>query len=109
MEESAVIDGCSPTRAFFSIILPLLQPVTMTSIVTIAIGVWNDFILPLYMLSSSKHWTLPLTVYNFFGQYSSNWNYVFANLMLTAVPMIILYMLLQKYIIDGLTAGSVKG
>ncbi len=108
IDESAVIDGCGPFRAFTQIIFPLLKPVTVTNIITVAMAVWNEFVIPLFLLSSARHWTLPLTVYNFFGQYSSNWNYVYANLVLTALPIVILYLFLQKYIIAGMTAGAVK-
>lgn len=108
IDESAAIDGSSPLRTFSSIIFPLLKPVTVTCIITVSIAVWNEFMIPLYLLSSSKYWTLPLTVYNFFGQYSSNWNYVFANLIICSLPILILYLLLQKHIIAGMTAGAVK-
>lgn len=109
IDESAVIDGCGPLRMFFAIIFPLMLPVSMTNIITISIGIWNDFMIPLFLLTSSKYWTLPLTVYNFFGQYASDWNYVFANLVLTATPIVIVFLLLQKYIIAGMTAGAIKG
>ena len=69
----------------------------------------NEFMVPLYFFNSASKWTMPLTVYNFFGQYSSNWNYVFADLILTALPITILYLICQKYVIAGATAGAVKG
>lgn len=109
LDEAAYIDGASPVRMFFSIILPLLKPIMATVVVTTAMGAWNEFMVPLYFFNSASKWTMPLTVYNFFGQYSSNWNYVFADLILTAVPITILYLLCQKYVIAGATAGAVKG
>lgn len=109
MDEAAFIDGASPLRMFFSIIFPLLKPIMATVIVTTAMGAWNEFMVPLYFFSSSSKWTMPLTVYNFFGQYSSNWNYVFADLVLTALPITILYLACQKYVVAGATAGAVKG
>ena len=65
--------------------------------------------IPLFYLDSSEKWTIPLMVYNFFGQYSRNWNYVFAMLVITILPVIILYLCLQKYIVEGMTSGAVKG
>jgi raffinose/stachyose/melibiose transport system permease protein len=109
MDEAAYIDGAKPGVMFFKIILPLLKPVTATTTVMVVINVWNDFMLPLYFLDSSKKWTMPLTVYNFFGQYFSDWNYVFADLVLTALPVALLYLYFQRYVIAGITAGAVKG
>lgn len=109
LDEAAFIDGASPLHMFFRVIFPLLKPIMATVIVTTAMGAWNEFMVPLYFFSSSKKWTMPLTVYNFFGQYSSNWNYVFADLILTALPITILYLLCQKYVVAGATAGAVKG
>lgn len=109
MDEAAAIDGCGPLQLFVKVILPLLKPVVVTTIVMVAMTVWNDFKIPLYFFNSSTRWTLPLTVYNFFGMYFNDWNYVFANLMIVAIPITILYLYAQKYIIDGMTAGATKG
>lgn len=109
LDEAAIIDGCSAGKMFFAVILPLLKPVLATSCVIFAMGVWNDFQLPLYFLDSSEKWTMPLTVYKFYGQYFSNWNYVFADMLLTALPILILYLFAQKFIINGMTSGAVKG
>lgn len=109
LDEAAFIDGASPLRMFFQIILPLLKPILATALVTTAMGAWNEFMVPLYFFNTSSKWTMPLTVYNFFGQYASNWNYVFADLVLTALPITILYLFCQKYVISGATAGAVKG
>lgn len=109
LDEAAFIDGASPLRMFFQIVVPLLKPILATVIVTTAMGAWNDFMVPLYFFNTSEKWTMPLTVYNFFGQYQSNWNYVFADLVLTALPITILYLYCQKYIVSGMTAGAVKG
>ena len=109
LDEAAFIDGATPVRTFFSVIFPLLKPIVATVIVTTAMGAWNEFMVPLYFFNSSSKWTMPLTVYNFFGQYSSDWNYVFADLVLTALPITILYLLCQKYVVAGATAGAVKG
>lgn len=109
LDEAALIDGARPLRIFFQIILPLLKPILATALVTTAMGAWNEFMVPLYFFNTSSKWTMPLTVYNFFGQYASNWNYVFADLVLTALPIAILYLFCQKYIVSGMTSGAVKG
>lgn len=109
LDEAAIIDGCAPTQLFGRVILPLLVPVVLTASVIVFMGVWNSFIVPLFFLNNSAKWTLPLTVYNFFGQYSRDWNLVFADLVITAVPVTLFYLAAQRYIIAGLTAGAVKG
>lgn len=109
LEEAAIIDGCGPFRLFINIVFPLLKNVTITNVIVIALGVWNDFMIPIYFFSSSSKWTLPMSVYNFYGLYFRDWNYVFADLIITALPMVVLYLSAQKYIVSGLTAGSVKG
>lgn len=109
LDEAAFLDGASPFRMFFQIILPLLKPILATALVSTAMYAWNEFMVPLYFFNTSSKWTLPLTVYNFFGQYASNWNYVFADLMITALPIAMLYLICQKYIVSGATAGAVKG
>ncbi len=110
LDECAVIDGCSPLRKFFSIIFPLLTPVTVSTIVINAMWMWNDFLLPLLMLSGEqKHKTLQIAAYSFFGQYKVEWHFAMAGVMLTIIPAIIFYLALQKYIIKGMVAGAVKG
>lgn len=109
MDEAAFIDGAGPVRMFLVVILPLLKPVLVTNIVAITMSAWNEFMIPLYFFNTTSKWTLPLTVYNFFGQYFNDWNYVFANLVITALPITILYLYCQKYIVAGMTAGAVKG
>ena len=109
LDEAAYIDGARPLTMFFKVILPLLKPIVATTVVSTAMGAWNEFMIPLYFFNTSDKWTMPLTVYNFFGQYSSNWNYVFSDLVLTALPITILYLYCQKYIVSGMTAGAVKG
>lgn len=109
LDEAAFIDGAGPLRVFFQIIFPLLKPIIATVLVSTAMASWNEFMIPLYFFNSLKKSTMPLTVYNFFGQYASNWNYVFADLVLTALPITLLYLFCQKYIVAGQTAGAVKG
>jgi raffinose/stachyose/melibiose transport system permease protein len=109
LDDCARIDGASPWRTFFQVIFPLLQPVTVSAIVINAMWMWNDFLLPLLILSGSKKsYTLQLAAYNFFGLYKVEWNYAMAAVLLTLTPAIIFYLALQKYIIKGMVAGAVK-
>lgn len=109
LDEAAVIDGTGSYGLFFSIILPLLTPVLVTIILLNFMGAWNDFVLPLYYLNRSTKWPMTIAVFNFFGQYQSSWNLVSADVVLTALPVIIAYVVGQRYIVAGMTAGSVKG
>ena len=109
LDEAAVIDGCSPLQLFFTVIMPLLTPVLVTVGILNFLGVWSDFIFPLYYLSSSAHWPMTLAVYNFFGQFQQSWNLVSADILLTIVPVIVVFLLGQRFILSGLTGGAVKG
>ena len=109
LDEAAVMDGCGPIKLFFSIILPLLKPAVISSAVLCFLNTWNEFIMPLYFLNSTTKWPMPLAVYNFFGQYSKSWNLICADILLTCLPVIIIYVACQKYIVGGQTAGAVKG
>lgn len=109
LDEAAFIDGAGTLWVFAKIILPLLKPIMATLVVSTAMASWNEFMIPLYFFNSPGKSTMPLTVYNFFGQYASDWNYVFSDLVLTALPITVLYLFCQKYIIAGQTAGAVKG
>ncbi|MGG4146965.1 carbohydrate ABC transporter permease [Paenibacillus algorifonticola] len=109
LDEAGIVDGCSPMRLFYSIVAPLLTPVIVTVGILNFMGAWNDFVLPLYYLNDSNMWPMTLAVYNFFGRFSVNWNLVSADIVLTTLPVIIIYLLGQKYIISGMTSGSVKG
>ena len=109
LDEAAIIDGCGPVQLFFRIILPLLTPVLVTAGLLNFLGVWNDFLLPLYFLNSSAHWPMTLAVYNFFGQYQQDWNLVSADILLTILPVIAIYLVGQRFILSGLSSGAVKG
>jgi len=109
IDEAAVIDGCQPVRLFFSVMFPLLKPVLVTVMVLTFLNTWNEFVLPLYFLGSSTFWPMNLAVYNFFGMYATNWNLVCADIVLTCLPVVLVYLLGQKYIVAGMTAGAVKG
>ncbi|MGY5238198.1 carbohydrate ABC transporter permease [Clostridium tertium] len=109
IDEAAVIDGCGPISLFTKIILPLLKPIISTLFVLNFMAVWNDFTMPLYYLNNSAKWPMTLAVYNFFGAFENSWNLVSADIMLTLLPVLIVFILGQKYIVGGVAAGSVKG
>jgi raffinose/stachyose/melibiose transport system permease protein len=110
MDDCAYIDGAGTFRAFFQIIFPLLKPVTVSVIVLNVMWMWNDFLLPLLVLSGEKKaMTLQLAAYNFFGQYKIEWHYAMAGVLLTITPAVIFYLALQKQIIKGMVAGALKG
>jgi raffinose/stachyose/melibiose transport system permease protein len=109
LDEAGIIDGCTPVKLFFSIIFPLLKPVVVTAVVLNFMNSWNEFITPLYYLNNASLWPMTLAVYNFFGQFQMSWNLVSADIVLTSLPAILIYLLGQKYIVSGMTNGAVKG
>ena len=110
IDESAHIDGASTLRTYLSVIFPLLKPVTVTGIVLDVMWIWNDFLLPLLMVNSSnKTKTLVLASYTFIGQMNTKWQYAMTAMTLTVIPSIIAFIFLQKYIVEGVVAGAVKG
>lgn len=110
LDESAKIDGASTFRGFISVIFPLLKPVTFTVIVIDVMWIWNDFLLPLLMVNSSnKTKTLVLASYTFVGQMNTKWQYAMTAMVLTVLPSIVVFIFLQKYIVEGVVAGAVKG
>lgn len=109
LDEAGIIDGCGPKRLFFSVIFPMLRPAAVTVFILSFLNTWNEFLLPLYYLNSANKWPMTLAVYNFFGQFQQSWNLVSADIILTILPVIIVYLLGQRFIISGMTSGSVKG
>lgn len=110
IDESATIDGASTFRTFVSVIFPLLKSVTATVVVLDVMWIWNDFLLPLLMVNSSKNTqTLVLSAYTFVGQFNTQWHYAMTAMVLAVLPSIILFIFLQKYIVEGVVAGAVKG
>ncbi len=109
IDEAGFIDGCTILQLIFKVLLPIMSPIFVTNLIITAIACWNNFMIPLFYLSSASKWTIPLMVYNFYGMYARDWNYVFAMLVITIIPIVILYLCLQKYIVAGMTAGAVKG
>lgn len=109
LEEAGMIDGCSKFQIFTKIIFPLLKPVTATVIILNAVTIFNDFTNPLYFYPGKDNITIQLTLYNYIGQYSSSYNLLFADVILITVPMLILFLIFNKRIIDGMVAGAIKG
>ncbi|WP_216843580.1 carbohydrate ABC transporter permease [Phytoactinopolyspora alkaliphila] len=107
-EEAARMDGASSMQAFWKIVFPLLRPITGTVIIINAIHVWNDFLTPLLYLGGSQFQTLPVAIFAFQGEYATSWGLIFAGLVVAILPILIIYFLLQKYIIQGFASG-VKG
>lgn len=109
LDEAAIIDGCNPLQLFTLIIIPMLTPALVTTAILSFLGVWSEFLLPLYFLNSSDKWPMTLAIYSFFGQFEADWSLVSADIVLTILPVILIYLLGQRYIISGMTSGAVKG
>ncbi|VBB05719.1 Hypothetical protein LUCI_0930 [Lucifera butyrica] len=109
LEEAALVDGCNQFQMFFYIVFPLLKPITATIAILDVLWIWNDFLLPLVMISNVKNYTLILASNMFFGKYNVEWPNILAALVLTLIPVVIFYSLFQKNIIKGITSGAVKG
>lgn len=110
IEESAMIDGCSPLQTFFKIVLPMLKPTMVSVGILEAMWVWNDYLLPTLVLDIKKYKTIPMLIQYFRGSYGRvEMGSMMASIMLTVIPIIIVYVLGQKHIIKGVAAGAVKG
>ncbi|MFD0681530.1 MULTISPECIES: carbohydrate ABC transporter permease [unclassified Paenibacillus] len=109
IEESARVDGCSPYGVFWKIVFPLLKPMTVTIVLLNSLWIWNDFLLPMLILSKPELRTIPLATYSFFGQYTKQWDLALAALVLGVLPIVIFFLSMQRHIIEGITAGSIKG
>ena len=108
LEEAACIDGCTRSQTFFKIVLPLLKPIISTMVILNSMAFWNDFLLPSLVLTDKELLTLPLSTYSFYGTYSADYGTIMAGLLLCVIPIMILYVALQKQIIGGVVAGAVK-
>ena len=110
IEEAAYIDGASTFQIYTRVILPLMTPILSTVLIREGLAIWNDFQMPLITLNrSSKLWTLTIYLNNFQSELSVDYNLSFACLMLTCLPIVIFYIIMQKQIMGGLTSGAVKG
>ncbi|MGM7723792.1 carbohydrate ABC transporter permease [Metabacillus sp. Hm71] len=108
LEEAAIIDGASTWGVFWRVIFPLLAPMNATVAIITCLGAWNDFMLPLVMLSDREMATLPLVQYIFQSQFSTDYNLAFASYLMALAPMIVVYIFAQKWIISGVMKGSIK-
>ncbi len=109
LEEAALIDGCSRWQTFWKIVFPLLKPTVATVAIIDAMAFWNDYLLPSLVLTDKNLYTIPIATQAFYGTYSTDIGLVMAALLLAMLPILILYLFLQKYIVAGVTAGAVKG
>ena len=109
LDEAAILDGCNPLQLFLRVVFPMLKSAVITAGVLCFLNTWNEFIMPLYFLHSSEKWPMTLAIYNFFGQYEMSWNLICADVILTCLPVVVLYVACQKYIVGGQTEGAVKG
>ena len=110
IEEAAMIDGCNPLQIFFKIVFPILKPTMISTAILETMWVWNDYLLPTLVLDIKKYRTIPMAIQYFRGSYGKvEMAPMMACIMITILPVIILYLICQKYIIDGVVAGAVKG
>ena len=110
VEEAAMIDGCTPLGVFFKVVLPMLKPTLVSVAILDAMWVWNDYLLPTLVLDIKKYKTIPMLIQYFKGSYGKvEMGPMMASIMLTVIPIIIVYLLGQKHIIKGVAAGAVKG
>ena len=109
LEEAATIDGCSKWQTYWKIVFPLLKPTIATVAIINAMAYWNDYLLPSLVLTKKELYTIPIATQAFYGTYSTDIGLVMAALLLAMLPILILYVFLQRYIVQGVTAGAVKG
>ena len=110
IEEAAMIDGCNPIQIFFKVVCPILKPTMISTAILETMWVWNDYLLPYLTLDSTKYKTIPILIQYFRGGYGHvELGPMMACIMMVVIPIVIMYILCQKYIIDGVVAGAVKG
>ena len=110
IEEAAMIDGCNPIQTFFLIVFPILKPTTITVAILQAMWIWNDYLLPALVLNINKFKTIPIAIQYLKQSHGQvDWGAMMAVLVLAIVPIVVFYLACQKYIIEGVMAGAVKG
>ncbi|WP_019635292.1 carbohydrate ABC transporter permease [Paenibacillus fonticola] len=109
IEESAIIDGCSPYRVYWSIVFPLLKPMTVTVVLLNTLWFWNEFLLAQLILLKPDLRTIQLAINSLFSEYTKQWDLALAALVMSITPAIVFFFFLQRHIIEGVTAGAVKG
>ena len=108
IEEAAIIDGANPWQTFFQIIFPLMKPMSATVAILTFMWTWNDFLMPLVILTNPEHQTLQLAQYVFKSEFSTQYNLSFASYVLVLIPILVVYLFCQKWVISGVTTGAVK-
>lgn len=109
LEEAAEIDGCGPIQVFFKVAFPLLQPTMVTVLIMDIFWIWNDFMIPLILLDSGKLSTIQLAVKKLFSMFASKWDIALPALVMTIAPLAVIFIILQKKVINGILSGAVKG
>ena len=110
IEEAALIDGCSPLQVFFKVLIPILKPTIISTAILELMWVWNDYLLPTLVLDIKKYKTIPMAIQYFRGSYGHvQMGPMMASIMIDIIPIIVVYLVCQKYIIEGVVAGAVKG
>jgi len=108
LEEAAIIDGCNTFQVFWYVVFPMLKPTAVTVAILNIMWIWNDFLLPQLVINKPEWHTIPLKMFFFFGQYSKKWHLALAGLVIAMIPIVAFYIFAQKYIIKGITDGSIK-
>lgn len=108
LDEAAAMDGCGYFRYVFTIIIPLIRPAIATMGLFVAIGSWNNLIGPVVFLSSPNLWPLTRGLFTFYGEFTNNWPLLAAAIIIVMAPLVLLFILLQKYIVQGATGGAIK-
>lgn len=108
LEEAAWIDGCTRLGAVRRIVLPLALPGLVTTVIFVFIQSWNEFVIALTLILTETKKPLPVGIFSFFGRYDVDWEYVFATSLIATIPVVVLFLVIEKYLVSGLTAGGVK-
>ena len=109
LEEAAFLDGCTRWQTYWKVVFPLLKPTIATVAIIDAMAFWNDYLLPSLVLQKKELYTIPIATQAFYGTYTSDLGLIMAALLLAMLPILILYVLLQRFIVEGVTSGAVKG
>ncbi|WP_224725405.1 carbohydrate ABC transporter permease [Paenibacillus vietnamensis] len=108
LEEAALMDGCNRRQTFFKIVLPMLAPTSMTIAILNVLWIWNDYLLPSLILTEEKNFTMPIKMKVFNGTYMNNWELLVPAILMTVLPILIVYLFGQRFIIKGLMQGAIK-
>jgi raffinose/stachyose/melibiose transport system permease protein len=110
IEEAALIDGCNPLQTYFKVLFPILKPTIISTAILELMWVWNDYLLPQLVLDTNKYNTIPMVIQRFRGSFGHvDMGAMMASIMIDIIPIVIVYLVSQKYIIDGVVSGAVKG